>query len=597
MNIKHYLSAAAALVLMAACSEYDPGMSNEVVDLTEAEIDTIKKYTANFVKRYGEMDPNHTWGFGELAGEEMETRTVNTNRNNWYLKYQDGSSGVQVTSWKINPNEFSDEDVIIPGFPSKVDNKYYIEKPQGQVTIYDDKETMLAENTSVSPIGDVTDEEIQYVSEWFRTHKNPDSDVPEFTEFFIQDISQDYDRVSYPNGEAIDPNLQVYVGGQPDPDHPGFYKDGTEDNGTDPLVYGMDYFAVKASEADWEHESNFNAQKTNKINGTVPNNSTTFPNRTLKYWTTNGGYTTSFLYHNSDQSQKYENYVLVHLSFDGPRSGLHYDGYYLAFDYQYVKQHNTSTDPETGETTYKYSQRLPDGYYSNWIVKLSPADPNFYDDPDPDTRTVTHERRVMCEDLGSTFDFDFNDLVFDVKYTQKQKKVDDEWVPENADGTWTATITLQAAGGTLPIYVTNFDGTQYDVHAMLGSALSNGSYRPVNVGTGLTHDPVTLPSYQVSSTNPKYIVISVTSPDKINRDANNRLVLPDPSRSQFLGTSIAPQKICVPVTTRWTNEYQQIEWAYPYFHEWVNTQHGDFDFDNPNDWTKKDVKTQYLFNR
>ena len=67
MNIKHYLSAMAALAMLAACSDYDPGMSENAVDLTDAEIETIQEYTANFVERYGEMDPNHTWGFGELA--------------------------------------------------------------------------------------------------------------------------------------------------------------------------------------------------------------------------------------------------------------------------------------------------------------------------------------------------------------------------------------------------------------------------------------------------------------------------------------------------------------------------------------------------
>ena len=82
MNIKHYLSAAAALAMFAACSDYDPGMSNQVADLTDAEIETIKEYTENFVERYGEMDPNHTWGFGEI-GEEMETRASNPKSNNW----------------------------------------------------------------------------------------------------------------------------------------------------------------------------------------------------------------------------------------------------------------------------------------------------------------------------------------------------------------------------------------------------------------------------------------------------------------------------------------------------------------------------------
>ena len=602
MSIKHYLSAAAALTMFAACSDYDPGMSNEVVDLTDAEIETIKEYTENFVERYGEMDPNHTWGFGELAKmdevDEMGTRSVNVNRNQWDHAVKEDNVIVGYTTWTNSEGRT----MKVPGFPSIVDGLYYIEENvlvgenqyQTQNNSYTEQQLIAKGQDSYNPVGDVTDEEIQYVSEWFRTHQYPDSDVPEFTEFFIQDISQDYDRVSYPNGDAINRSLQVYVGGQPDPKHQGFYTGGEKDNGTDPIQFGMDYFAVKTSGADWEHENNFNAQKTNKIDGTLPTNSTTFPNRTLKYWTTNGGYTTSFMYHNSDNNTNYENYVLVHLSFNGPRSGKHYDGYYLAFDYQFVDVQDTSKD-EFGNITYKYAQQLPDGYYSNWIVKLAPADPNFYDDPDPDTRTVTHKRRIMCEDLGSTFDFDFNDLVFDVEYTREEKYVNYTWVPVRTDGTWTATITLQAAGGTLPIYVTNFDGHQYNVHEQLGSTLSNGLYSPVNVGTGLTHDPVKLPSWQVSSTNPIDIVISVTSPDKINRDAKNRLVLPDPSRSQFLGTSIAPQKICVPTSVRWTKEYQQIEWAYPNFVSWVQSEGGTAGFGHENDWTLDSVD-QYLFN-
>ena len=44
MSIKHYLSAAAALTMLAACSDYDPGESGNVVDLTDAEIETIEEY-------------------------------------------------------------------------------------------------------------------------------------------------------------------------------------------------------------------------------------------------------------------------------------------------------------------------------------------------------------------------------------------------------------------------------------------------------------------------------------------------------------------------------------------------------------------------
>ena len=99
MSIKHYLSAAATLAMLAACSDYDPGMSNQAVDLTDVEIETIKEYTENFVERYGEMDPNHTWGFGEI-GEEMETRASNPNSNNW-ITYDVGK--VQATNERNEP--------------------------------------------------------------------------------------------------------------------------------------------------------------------------------------------------------------------------------------------------------------------------------------------------------------------------------------------------------------------------------------------------------------------------------------------------------------------------------------------------------------
>jgi hypothetical protein len=115
------------------------------------------------------------------------------------------------------------------------------------------------------------------------------------------------------------------------------------------------------------------------------------------------------------------------------------------------------------------------------------------------------------------------------------------------------------------------------------------------VGTGLSLPAKALPTKSVSSTDPDEIVILVTSPDKENRGATKTLVLPSIEGSKNFGENYAPQKICVPVTTRWTKEYQQIETAYPYFHEWVNRDTGDFGFEEPNDWTKKDINTSKLY--
>ena len=75
-----------------------------------------------------------------------------------------------------------------------------------------------------------------------------------------------------------------------------------------------------------------------------------------------------------------------------------------------------------------------DGYYSDWIVSFMPADGS----------TITKEiyaRRVIAEDLGTAeaTDFDYNDVVFDVVW-------------DDAEGSGT-TITLKAAGGTLPLHL------------------------------------------------------------------------------------------------------------------------------------------------
>ena len=630
MNIKHYLSAMAALAMLAACSDYDPGMSENAVDLTDAEIETIQEYTANFVERYGEMDPDHTWGFGELADmEEMGTRAVQVDRNNWAVAIKEDNTVVGVTTavgtdtQNQNGSHYYEyttkKGYIIPGFPSTVDGKYYIEESNQQVGYTEDGIKSKMQGSQVQPVGDVTDEEIEYVSWWFRTHPNIDSETPPFTEYFVQDISQDFDRSSYPNGNWInatshDPStaqrlvpVKLYENGQ--------Y---LRDENSEGINYGMDYFSVKTRESDgsdfWEHNNNLNKQKANPIAEYAPatatdtmalvNSKTHYSNRTLKYWTSEGpsqntngqtvykdgkGYTTSFSFHNSNDNHDYQHYLLVHLTFKGPRTGLDYDGWYLGFDYELHKQ------TDIGNNQVKKTDVERDGYYSNWIVKLAPGNPKFYEEPDERVRTI--KRRVMCEDLGSTFDFDFNDLVFDVQYTREEKKVDGNWVPKS-DGKWDATITLQAVGGTLPIYIKNFNGTVHNAHELMGGTLSeSGIYSPVNVGTSATHDPVTLDMVRVTSTNPDDIVIRVTSPDKEDRGASKvtTMILPSPSGRQSFGENLAPQKICMPVDVRWTKEYQQIEWAYPHFAEWVQKQNGAAGFGNESDWTRTDVDETKLY--
>ncbi len=81
-----------------------------------------------------------------------------------------------------------------------------------------------------------------------------------------------------------------------------------------------------------------------------------------------------------------------------------------------------------------------DGYYSDWIVSFMPAEGTV-------TTPTYYSRRVIAEDLGTAeaTDFDYNDVVFDVVQDESN-----------------TTVTLRAAGGTLPLYLVIFDGIDTD---------------------------------------------------------------------------------------------------------------------------------------
>ena len=156
----------------------------------------------------------------------------------------------------------------------------------------------------------------------------------------------------------------------------------------------------------------------------------------------------------------------------------------------------------------------------------------------------------MCEDLGNTYDFDFNDLVFDVYYTYKDKT------------NITAHITLQAVGGTLPIYIgtDTADPTKELHYRMLGQASSS----PINVAAsnGVTHSPVSF-TMSATSTDPNDIIICVGTAG--NEATDKITILPVSGR----GSNLAPQKICVPDSTKWLKENMQIEQGYRNFDKWV----------------------------
>ncbi|MCC8117753.1 MAG: DUF4114 domain-containing protein [Bacteroidales bacterium] len=158
---------------------------------------------------------------------------------------------------------------------------------------------------------------------------------------------------------------------------------------------------------------------------------------------------------------------------------------------------------------------------------------------------------IACEDLGSTDDYDFNDIVFSV---------------EHVAGETAALITPLAAGGTLRAVVM-YDGNpingseeESEIHYLVNN--SNGfisgkypmlnTYTTVNPGSpfSITVDEdfsisenLDLFSIQVEGQETSYII---TSPD----------------------TGTAPQIICLPGDWLWPTERTDITAAYPLFKDW-----------------------------
>lgn len=220
--------------------------------------------------------------------------------------------------------------------------------------------------------------------------------------------------------------------------------------------------------------------------------------------------TNVFGYHNSEDSKVHYNFRMEYIE------GY---GYYVGFDF-----YGNGSNP---------NQQIDRDYiYNDWIVKIVPAT-----GVTPNIERV----RVMCEDLGTaTSDFDYNDIVFDIKFL----KVNDKF---------RADIVIQAAGGTLPLTIGGLE-----VHSLFNVSVTD----MVNTGAGPERDPISL-------------TVELPKTDYANAwDAINDL----PIIVEYNGTPIQltvnpgspAEMIAVPTTTNWSRERVSIQSNYPAFVNWIS---------------------------
>jgi hypothetical protein len=515
---KYLMTGVAAIAFCAAftsCSKseelYDAGQitKNEAAQIEE-------NYNRAFIATFGQPAANQDWGFGSGAG----TRTWNVEGNLWH------------------------------------DPAYYNLEYDAKVTT---AEKNLVFNYVNNPTNVRTVDQISFTKYWVAQIWNGNKDKNAENEKAPVSIS-------YPN----------------------------QNGATEEIIGGaqMDKLEIKEKQSadSWIHCNNFNAadNKDWKEDGEG--------GRTLMW--ESGTY--SFRYTNSHDSYLSEKYIIVPGSYIDASLA---DFYYVCFDYErgytdaekanektyisFIAKDNNGYEQAEQTVTfdgYYTSANMPsdeqiltafgnpnytsissksikgylygdkhcdgDGNYTDWIVRISPARV---------VTTTTYVDRIIAEDLNAQApdsertddwtvgsDWDFNDVVFDVRY----------------EGTTKAYVKIVGAGGVYPLYVAG-----EEVHKRLGQSGpdSNGLYKIQNSGTSEEFEVTGINS----SNHGKDIRVTVVRKSSTGEDIIKEL-------KAEVGKPAA--KIRVNPTFEPCAERQDIRDKYPYFGDWVtkNIHAGDW---------------------
>ena len=421
-----------------------------------APVSKQEQYQAVFEKEFGAVNPNVNWGFTpqqvftfDKDGKLIGTRGANPNSNEW-------------ANYLIVPTR-------------------------------------------------LTDAQKDVVRKWFQTHKDPQGQKVNWSDFFVEQV--------YKGGTNTE--------GSHSPEIYNTLKDGVETQNKVTGSNQMDWLACGSDATpSSEHINNFN-----NGNGDIM--------YMYDYNTTCFGFHDSYGDNHFENTYYYDSYVLIPGDIIDPIvAGM----YFVGFDYKTAKYDN-------GEIRVN-----PDGYYSDWIVRVVPG-----------LNAPGKAKRVMVEDIidsdlksVQTSDWDFNDAVFDVRFEKS-------WVngtPENnyQDGHHQkyAIITLHAAGGTKYLTIGGEGDKGVEVHKALG--VETGTM--VNTGNGATC-PVAIFRIPVAD----------------NVDNANDIPVYVGAQELTAQQGEATQKLCVPTDVKWMKERVQFINSYDQFKDYVNSN-------TPDNWYK-----------
>ncbi len=511
---KYLMTGVAALVLSAtfvSCSHEAEGYSSQ----EEAK---AAQYQAAFVKEFGNINPNQTWGFGSSA-KAMTRADINVNGNQWETTPEVTAEEAQAVYDYVNKVKTS-----IPHYmetaPTDLQNYYVTQVWGGKTTdlncIYggvhgpshmDNLHIAQSGTISISDAGAL-------VGDWAHINNfNASSNV----NYNGNTLVTNGGTLDFAYQSSIDSkyhNKWIIIDGQ-------YITDSKNVNHAGKYYVCFDFISnvpvTTAFQYQWydPHGNNGGEWKGDnmKLSGE---------------WTA--------------ETLRASNCVVTHETYDQKEQKW----------FTVVSHFNNEAETTFSGFNVESANQVIEAndYYTDWIVRLVKAQSKGEGEGEgegeggsEETDDVTASGRIFCEDLGTIGDFDFNDVVFDA-YIYESGKIK---------------IEVLAAGGTLPISVADVDVT-------LGQMKNTGVGK---AGTqSISIDATTAKANGWTTLKAIPVVVSHT------QGANHVPVELTAEQGK------APQKFCAPINTKWAVEYVNINKAYPGFDAWV-TNNAAPDWANP----------------
>lgn len=245
------------------------------------------------------------------------------------------------------------------------------------------------------------------------------------------------------------------------------------------------------------------------------------------------------------------------------------NAYYNFYEYSnWQSKYDANNPDENGDwtcVTYRYGNTtlvgFEDGADNDMNDIMWFMDGNFEETEDipqmgEEPKEESQSWILACEDLGSTDDYDFNDIVLEVRHEITYDSNTHDFISSEIQ------VRCLAAGGTIPANIYYGDNRVGEAHEMLGGQtnqmINTTSYgKPSDwytVATGVTEDRNILTIDEII----KNISIRVTQ--------NEGDVYATEIKAPEIGE--APQMIIVPGDWEWPAERKGIETAYPEFTNW-----------------------------